>query len=294
MEIHMTMTSDVSPAVSGGEPAARVLRRRLLSDESIDALLADLDAGGLTLTGRGGFLPELLKAVLERGMQVELADHLGYQKGEAAGRGAPNPRNGATPKTVATEVGDVALDTPRDRAGTFTPALVPKGARRLGGLDEMIISLYAGGMTVRDIEHHLLIICPHAGHRDRTGHHLQDHRRGVGGGEGLAAPAAGPGLPGGVLRRAGGQGPQRQRGEQQGRAHRGRRRHRRRQARARDLGAVRRGRHVLGAGVRRAGQPRRAGHPDRLLRRADRAARGDRGDLQISCRPPSCRPAWCT
>jgi putative transposase len=155
MEIHMTMTSDVSPAVSGGEPAARVLRRKLLSDESIDALLADLDAGGLSLTGEGGFLPELLKAVLERGLQVELADHLGYEKGDAAGRGAPNPRNGATAKTVATQVGDVRLDTPRDRAATFTPALVPKGARRLGGLDEMIISLYAGGMTVRDIEHHL-------------------------------------------------------------------------------------------------------------------------------------------
>jgi putative transposase len=132
-----------------------VLRRRLLSDESIDGLLADLDAGGLSLTGQGGFLPELLRAVLERGLQVELADHLGYEKGEPAGRGAPNSRNGATPKTVATEVGDVALDTPRDRAGSFTPALVPKGVRRLGGLDEMIISLYAGGMTVRDIEHHL-------------------------------------------------------------------------------------------------------------------------------------------
>ncbi|MDO3398158.1 IS256 family transposase, partial [Nocardioides sp. SOB44] len=64
-------------------------------------------------------------------------------------------RNGTTPKTVATQVGDVSLAVPRDRAGTFTPRLVPKGQRRLGGLDEMIISLYAGGMTVRDISHHL-------------------------------------------------------------------------------------------------------------------------------------------
>src|SRR5690606_32326995 len=64
-------------------------------------------------------------------------------------------RNGSTPKTISTEVGDVDLATPRDRAGTFEPRLVPKGARRVGGLDEMIISLYAGGMTVRDIQAHL-------------------------------------------------------------------------------------------------------------------------------------------
>ena len=67
----------------------------------------------------------------------------------------PNSRNGTSSKTVSTEVGDVDLDIPRDRAGTFTPMLVPKGQRRLDGLDAMIISLYAGGMTVRDIQHHL-------------------------------------------------------------------------------------------------------------------------------------------
>src|SRR5699024_975369 len=66
-----------------------------------------------------------------------------------------NARNGTTGKTVKTEVGDVELAIPRNRAGTFTPMLVPKGTRRLDGLDEMIISLYAGGMTLRDIEHHL-------------------------------------------------------------------------------------------------------------------------------------------
>jgi len=88
-------------------------------------------------------------------LAAELTDHLGYEKGDPAGRGSSNSRNGSTPKTVATEVGDVALNTPRDRAGSFEPRLVPKGARRAGGLDEMIISLYAGGMTVRDIQHHL-------------------------------------------------------------------------------------------------------------------------------------------
>ena len=128
----------------------------LLSDEMIDELLAEVGADGLRLTGDGGFLPQLIKAVLERGLQVELTDHLGYDKGDPAGRVIPNSRNGTTPKTLVTEVGPVPLDAPRDRAGTFTPALVPKGATRIGGgLDDMIISLYAGGMTVRDIEHHL-------------------------------------------------------------------------------------------------------------------------------------------
>ncbi len=122
----------------------------------LDELMAQVDAGELQLTGEGGFLPGLIKAVLERGLAAELTDHLGYEKGDPAGRGSPNSRNGSTPKTLASEVGDLALATPRDRAGTFEPRLVPKGARRIGGLDEMIISLYAGGMTVRDIQAHLV------------------------------------------------------------------------------------------------------------------------------------------
>jgi putative transposase len=97
----------------------------------------------------------MIKAVLERGMEAELTGHLGYDKGDPAGKGSGNSRNGSTPKTVGTEVGDIALDQPRDRNSTFASALVPKGARRLGGLEDMIISLYAGGMTIRDIQHHL-------------------------------------------------------------------------------------------------------------------------------------------
>lgn len=136
--------------------AGRAFRRMLLSDEVIDGLLGEVGPDGLRLTGDGGFLPQLIKAVLERGLAVELTDHLGYDKGDPAGRGVPNSRNGSTPKTLVTEVGQVPLDVPRDRVGTFAPALVPKGATRIGGgLDDMIISLYAGGMTVRDIEHHL-------------------------------------------------------------------------------------------------------------------------------------------
>jgi putative transposase len=98
----------------------------------------------------------LVKAVLERGLQAELTDHLGYEKGDPVGRGSANSRNGSTPKTLASEVGEIPLSVPRDRNGSFEPRLVPKGSRRAGGLDDMIISLYAGGMTVRDIQHHLV------------------------------------------------------------------------------------------------------------------------------------------
>ena len=134
---------------------ARRLRRELFTDEMLDQLMAATDERGLSLTGEGGFLPEMIKAVLERGMDAELTDHLGYEKGDRAGHGSGNSRNGTTPKTLGTEVGDIGLAQPRDRNSTFASALVPKGARRLGGLEDMIISLYAGGMTIRDIQHHL-------------------------------------------------------------------------------------------------------------------------------------------
>ncbi len=121
----------------------------------LDDLMSKVGDDGLRLTGEGGFLPELTRRVLEAGLQAELTDHLGYEKHDRAGWGAPNSRNGSTPKTMSSEIGDFDLDTPRDRAGSFDPRLVPKGARRVGGLSDMIISLYAGGMTIRDIQHHL-------------------------------------------------------------------------------------------------------------------------------------------
>jgi len=127
----------------------------LAASGALDGLFAQIDSGELDLTGDGGFIPALIKTALERGLQVELSDHLGYEKGAPDAAVFANSRNGSTPKTVASQIGDVDLAIPRDREGTFTPRLVPKGSRRLGGLDEMIISLYAGGMTVRDIAYHL-------------------------------------------------------------------------------------------------------------------------------------------
>lgn len=150
----MTMDVDAGAGSGAGSAAAR-LSRELLSDEAIDGLLGRVGDGEVRLTGPGGFLPEMIARVLERGLGVELTDHLGYERGDPAGRGTDNSRNGSMAKTVATEVGDVEMSTPRDRAGTFTPRLVAKGTRRLDGLDAMIISLYSGGMTVRDIQAHL-------------------------------------------------------------------------------------------------------------------------------------------
>ena len=152
----MTMIEEVRDDVAEAGPgAARALVAELAEAGLLDRVMKSAEAGELALTGEGGFLPEMVKAVLERGLAAELTGHLGYEKGDPAGRGRPNSRNGSSPKTVATEVGEVALAVPRDRAGSFEPRLVPKGSRRAGGLDEMIISLYAGGMTVRDIQHHL-------------------------------------------------------------------------------------------------------------------------------------------
>jgi putative transposase len=136
-------------------PSARDAVNEMVEAGLLDGVMDTVDRDGLALTGQGGFLPELVKAVLERGLRTEMTEHLGYDKGDPAGRGSPNSRNGTSAKTVSTEVGDVDLDVPRDRAGSFEPRLVPKGSRRAGGLDEIIISLYAGGMTVRDIQHHL-------------------------------------------------------------------------------------------------------------------------------------------
>lgn len=141
-----------------------VVAADLVDDSLIEAMLGRVDEAGLQLTGEGGFLPALIKACLEKGLAAELTDHLGYQphertavgpNGERAGE-PRNARNGTTAKTLDTEVGPVELAVPRDRTSSFEPRLVPKGARRLaGGLDEQIISLYAGGMTDRDICHHL-------------------------------------------------------------------------------------------------------------------------------------------
>jgi putative transposase len=134
------------------ELAAEV--KALLPDELIDELLA----GARTeeeITGSGGLLGQLTKRLVERAMEVELTDHLGYEPHQEPPGGAGNTRNGSTSKTLITESGPVGIDTPRDRAGTFEPQIVRKRQRRFEGFDDKILALYARGLSTRDIEAHL-------------------------------------------------------------------------------------------------------------------------------------------
>src|SRR3954464_11817162 len=143
----MTITDERSPAPA--DPAGAV------TDDMIDAVMARADAGGLGLLGPDGVLAELTKRILERGLAEELSDHLGYERGDPAGRGSGNSRNGTSAKTILTEEGEIDIAVPRDRAGSFEPLLIAKGQTRFDGFDDKILSLYARGMTVREIQGHL-------------------------------------------------------------------------------------------------------------------------------------------
>ena len=130
-------------------------RRPLVDEELADQLLGRAQEQGAELLGPDGLLSQVTKAVLERALAEEMTGHLGYEKHDPAGRGSGNSRNGTTAKTVLTDVGAVDLAVPRDRTGTFEPRIVRKGQTRLEGFNERIIALYARGMTTRDIRAHL-------------------------------------------------------------------------------------------------------------------------------------------
>jgi putative transposase len=123
-----------------------------------DGVLDELLAGARTeeeIVGPGGLLSQLTKRLVERAMEVELTDHLGYEPHHEPPGGAGNTRNGSTPKTLITEHGPVRVNTPRDRAATFEPQIVRKRQRRFEGFDEKILALYSRGLSTRDIEAHL-------------------------------------------------------------------------------------------------------------------------------------------
>lgn len=122
--------------------------------EWAEQLVARAREDGVALTGEGGLLTDLMRHVLQTGLEVELSEHLGYEPHER-GRSAGNARNGFYDKTVTTEIGEVDLRVPRDRQGTFEPVVVPKYQRRLDGLSGNVISLYAKGLTTGDIQQHL-------------------------------------------------------------------------------------------------------------------------------------------
>jgi transposase-like protein len=129
--------------------------RREIPDELIDQLLGEYE-GPEQLTGPEGLINQLRRRLIERAAGVELEQHLGYPPGGEAPEDQPNRRNGISSKTLRTVDGPVTVELPRDRDASFEPRIVPKHSRSFDGFDEQILALYAGGMTTREIQRHLL------------------------------------------------------------------------------------------------------------------------------------------
>ncbi|WP_455908371.1 IS256 family transposase [Streptomyces goshikiensis] len=147
----MTDVTVSAEAVAEVQPSGFV--PEVLDDQLISQLVDRAKADGIKLTGQGGLLQQLTKRILESALEGEITDHLGHEKHEKAGSG--NTRNGTRSKTVVTEVGPVVLEVPRDREGSFEPQIVKKRQRRLTGVDEMVLSLSARGLTHGEISAHL-------------------------------------------------------------------------------------------------------------------------------------------
>lgn len=130
------------------------MAKSLFNPQLIDNLLSDYQKPE-DIIGENGLLKQLTKAILERVMHAELTHHLGYEKHDPAGNNTGNSRNGTTSKTLKGEFGEMPLETPRDRNGTFEPKMISKGQTRFSGFDDKIISLYSRGLSTREIQGHL-------------------------------------------------------------------------------------------------------------------------------------------
>jgi len=145
---------DVSPPGSG-EPPEELPPLTAAEQDTVRELVRQARASGTSLTGPGGLLKQLTKMVVEAALDEEMSEHLGYDKGDQAGRNRGNSRNGKRSKTVVTDnAGAVEIVVPRDREGTFEPVIVPKRARRLSDLDAVVLSLSAKGLTTGEISAH--------------------------------------------------------------------------------------------------------------------------------------------
>jgi putative transposase len=133
------------------DETAAVVVDRDLAEQLVEQARAD----GLSLDGPGGVLADLTKRVLEAGLEAEMTEHLGYEKHAVEGRNGSNSRNGTRTKTVITEVGPVEVNVPCDRDGSFEPVIVRKRQRRLDGVDGIVISLGAKGLTTGEVQAHL-------------------------------------------------------------------------------------------------------------------------------------------
>jgi putative transposase len=126
-----------------------------VGDTRLEELVEQARSEGLQLTGDGGLLAKLTKLVVESALQGEMDDHLGYGRHDPAGHGSGNSRNGKRAKTVLTEAGPVEIEVPRDRESSFEPKIVAKRQRRLSGVEDMVVSLSAKGLTTGEISAHL-------------------------------------------------------------------------------------------------------------------------------------------
>ncbi len=129
--------------------AAQIDQQRLAQE-----LVEQARAEGVELVGQGGLLTGLMKSVLETALEAEMTEHLGYDKHDSMGRNGGNSRNGTRTKTVLTEIGPVDIEVPRDREGSFAPAIERKRQRRMDGVDEIVLSLSARGLTTGEIAAH--------------------------------------------------------------------------------------------------------------------------------------------
>ncbi|RKS68065.1 mutator family transposase [Actinomadura pelletieri DSM 43383] len=149
------MMTEVKTEAVVAEPDEKLGPLAVVEQELVGRLVAQAREQGLELTGEGGLPAELTKRVLESALEGELTDHLGRDRHVRAGEGGGNVRNGHRSKTVTTEVGPVEIDVPRDRDATFEPKIVRKRQRRLTGVDDMVLSLSAKGLTHGEISAHL-------------------------------------------------------------------------------------------------------------------------------------------
>ena len=140
------------------ESEIETVAKPLIDEATLDRLMAQVESEGLELLGPDGVLTELTSRIMNRAMEAELTDHLGYEPGDLAGHGSGNNRNGTSPKTVLTDAGAIPVKVPRDRNGEFEPKLVPKHARRLEGFNDIVLSLISRGMTTRDVKAHLAAV----------------------------------------------------------------------------------------------------------------------------------------
>src|SRR5882757_10327586 len=144
----MTVDAVATPTsrTKAGKPASA-------QEQLVAAMVAQAQEQGLALTGPDGLLKQLTKTVLEAALTAEITEHLGYSKhGDQPGREGTNVRNGSRTKTVISDaVGPVEVAVPRDREGTFEPVIVEKRQRRMGSVDEIVLSLYAKGLTTGEI-----------------------------------------------------------------------------------------------------------------------------------------------